>query len=238
MKSISKNKERDTGKISARIKRKVKVKQGRTTMNMKAMMMNCVHYLKDVIATKGNEFEEYFMKMELLMGSNKKVTMYVTLKIHPQSKDVISAAETRSDKNQAFRLPLLQRLLEEREEFESHVEEKGEEDAKVISKGDEVLCTDCIGDHRDSRVQIAEAGVNVHVVKLQNLLDEETPHKEKLEEEVLLLQSRLSQLAFGSSQPRYSQLDDRGNGDRTSITNLHKHGKQKVLALPLKGYFR
>nr|GEW19683.1 DEAD-box ATP-dependent RNA helicase 13 [Tanacetum cinerariifolium] len=55
--------------------------------------------------------------------------------------DVISAAETGSGKTQAFRLPLLQRLLEEREEFERHVEEKGEADAKVISKGDEVLCT-------------------------------------------------------------------------------------------------
>ncbi|KAI3829190.1 hypothetical protein L1987_03307 [Smallanthus sonchifolius] len=77
-----------------------------------------------------------------------------------------------------------------------------------------------------------EAGVNADVVKLQNLLDDETRQKQKLEEEVLLLQSRLSQLTFSSGQPRNSQLDNQGNGERTSIANLHEHvGLQKILSL-------
>ncbi|PWA56000.1 hypothetical protein CTI12_AA361700 [Artemisia annua] len=52
-----------------------------------------------------------------------------------QGKDVIGAAETGSGKTLAFGLPILQRLLEEREKFERQVEEKGEADEKVISKG-------------------------------------------------------------------------------------------------------
>ncbi|KAI3753281.1 hypothetical protein L2E82_25330 [Cichorium intybus] len=56
--------------------------------------------------------------------------------------------------------------------------------------------------------------------------------KQKLEEEVMLLQSRLSELSFGFGQTRYSQIDDRGNGDTTSIANLHEHvGLQKKLSL-------
>ncbi|XP_024995748.1 kinesin-like protein KIN-UB [Cynara cardunculus var. scolymus] len=85
---------------------------------------------------------------------------------------------------------------------------------------------------RNSQLLPIEAGVNADIIKLQNLLDDETRQKHKLEEEVLLLQSRLSQLTFSSSQPRYSQLDDQGNGERTSITNLHEHvGLQKILSL-------
>nr|XP_043629069.1 kinesin-like protein KIN-UB [Erigeron canadensis] len=85
---------------------------------------------------------------------------------------------------------------------------------------------------RNSQALPTEAGVCADIVKLQNLLDEETHQKQKLEEEVLLLQSRLSQVTVSSGQPRYSQLDDRGNGDRTSIANLHEHvGLQKILSL-------
>ncbi|XP_071717097.1 kinesin-like protein KIN-UA [Rutidosis leptorrhynchoides] len=85
---------------------------------------------------------------------------------------------------------------------------------------------------RNSQLLPSEAGVVADVVKLQNLLDDEIRQKQKLEEEVLLLQTRLSQLTFGSSQPRYSQLDDQGNGDRSSIANLHEHvGLQKILSL-------
>ncbi|KAJ9556481.1 hypothetical protein OSB04_011095 [Centaurea solstitialis] len=85
---------------------------------------------------------------------------------------------------------------------------------------------------RNSQLLPIEAGVNADVIKLQNLLDDETRQKQKLEEEVLLLQSRLSQLTFGSGQPRYSQVDDQGNGERASIANLHEHvGLQKILSL-------
>ncbi|CAI9278080.1 unnamed protein product [Lactuca saligna] len=85
---------------------------------------------------------------------------------------------------------------------------------------------------RNSQFCPTEADANADVVKLQNLLDEETRQKQKLEDEVLMLQSRLSQLSFGSGQSRYSQIDDRGNGETTSIANLHEHvGLQKILSL-------
>ncbi|KAK1418742.1 hypothetical protein QVD17_27888 [Tagetes erecta] len=85
---------------------------------------------------------------------------------------------------------------------------------------------------KNSQFHPTEAGVNADVIKLQNLLDEETRQKQKLEDEVLLLQSRLSQVTFSSGQPRNSQLDNQGNGERTSIANLHEHvGLQKILSL-------
>ncbi|CAI9271286.1 unnamed protein product [Lactuca saligna] len=52
-----------------------------------------------------------------------------------QGKDVIGAAETGSGKTLAFGLPILQRLLEERDKLERQVEEKGEADEKVVSRG-------------------------------------------------------------------------------------------------------
>ncbi|XP_076919702.1 kinesin-like protein KIN-UA isoform X1 [Bidens hawaiensis] len=85
---------------------------------------------------------------------------------------------------------------------------------------------------KNSQVHPTEAGVDADVIKLQNLLDEETRQKQKLEEEVLMLQSRLTQLTLSSGQPRCSQLDNQSNGDRTSIANLHEHvGLQKILSL-------
>ncbi|KAI7755436.1 hypothetical protein M8C21_015901, partial [Ambrosia artemisiifolia] len=53
---------------------------------------------------------------------------------------------------------------------------------------------------KNSQLNPTEAGVNADVIKLQNLLDDEIRQKQKLEEEVLLLQSRLAQLTFGSGQ--------------------------------------
>ncbi|KAL5058358.1 hypothetical protein RYX36_029962 [Vicia faba] len=52
-----------------------------------------------------------------------------------QGKDVIGAAETGSGKTLAFGLPILQRLLEEREKASNGVGEKGEEAEKYASTG-------------------------------------------------------------------------------------------------------
>ncbi|KAK1411236.1 hypothetical protein QVD17_37783 [Tagetes erecta] len=53
-----------------------------------------------------------------------------------QGKDVIGAAETGSGKTLAFGLPILQRLLEEREKFERRqAEESGKADETIVSKG-------------------------------------------------------------------------------------------------------
>ncbi|KAI3719390.1 hypothetical protein L6452_20287 [Arctium lappa] len=85
---------------------------------------------------------------------------------------------------------------------------------------------------RNSQLLWTEAGANADVVKLKKLLDDETHHKQKLEEEVQLLQSRLSQLTFESGQPRYTQYEDQGNGETSSIANIHEQvGLQKILSL-------
>lgn len=52
-----------------------------------------------------------------------------------QGKDVVGAAETGSGKTLAFGLPILQRLLEEREKAERQLPENGELDEKVASAG-------------------------------------------------------------------------------------------------------
>ncbi|XP_050374233.1 DEAD-box ATP-dependent RNA helicase 13 isoform X2 [Argentina anserina] len=52
-----------------------------------------------------------------------------------QGKDVVGAAETGSGKTLAFGLPILQRLLDEREKVVKVFEEKGEEAEKVTAKG-------------------------------------------------------------------------------------------------------
>ncbi|KAJ0034868.1 hypothetical protein Pint_25192 [Pistacia integerrima] len=52
-----------------------------------------------------------------------------------QGKDVIGAAETGSGKTLAFGLPIMQRLLEEREKAAKMLEEKGEEAEKYAPKG-------------------------------------------------------------------------------------------------------
>ncbi|KAI7740635.1 hypothetical protein M8C21_013883 [Ambrosia artemisiifolia] len=52
-----------------------------------------------------------------------------------QGKDVIGAAETGSGKTLAFGIPILQRLLDEREKFERQAAERGEADEKIVSKG-------------------------------------------------------------------------------------------------------
>ncbi|XP_016452378.1 DEAD-box ATP-dependent RNA helicase 13 [Nicotiana tabacum] len=52
-----------------------------------------------------------------------------------QGKDVVGAAETGSGKTLAFGLPILQRLLEEREKAERQLTENGEMDEKVAPTG-------------------------------------------------------------------------------------------------------
>ncbi|PWA40370.1 Armadillo [Artemisia annua] len=85
---------------------------------------------------------------------------------------------------------------------------------------------------RNSQLLSPEAAVNADFAKLKKLLDDEIREKQKLEEEVQELQSRLSQLTFEAGQPRNSQYEDQGNGDRSSIANIHEQvGLQKILSL-------
>ena len=81
-------------------------------------------YVQDVTATKGNEFEDYLLKRELLAGIYEKgfekpsPIQEESIPIALTGRDILARAKNGTGKTAAFSIPLLERVDPAREEIQ------------------------------------------------------------------------------------------------------------------------
>ena len=80
------------------------------------MLPDGLHLLQDVTATKGNDFEDYFLKRELLQGIYEKgfekpsPIQEESIPIALTGRDILARAKNGTGKTAAFTIPLLERI--------------------------------------------------------------------------------------------------------------------------------
>ncbi|XP_058767695.1 DEAD-box ATP-dependent RNA helicase 13 isoform X2 [Vicia villosa] len=138
----------ESKKSKVKKKKKKKSKDAKENQKVQHSNSNTDADVKDVVEEESIDETEYYAWNELrlhplLMKAIHKLGFKEPTPIQKacipaaahQGKDVIGAAETGSGKTLAFGLPILQRLLEEREKAANVVSEKGEEAEKYASTG-------------------------------------------------------------------------------------------------------
>lgn len=87
----------------------------RTCLSLLASDLHIIHF-QDVTATKGNEFEDYFLKRELLMGIYEKgferpsPIQEESIPIALTGSDILARAKNGTGKTAAFCIPALEKI--------------------------------------------------------------------------------------------------------------------------------
>lgn len=83
--------------------------------------------LQDVTATKGNEFEDYFLKRELLMGIYEKgferpsPIQEESIPIALTGSDILARAKNGTGKTAAFCIPALEKIDQDNNVIQGHL---------------------------------------------------------------------------------------------------------------------
>ncbi|KAL4563338.1 hypothetical protein LXL04_027379 [Taraxacum kok-saghyz] len=165
----------ETGKDAEKKKKKKKKKKDKPPRNPQTR--------KKKQTAKKNQLPLQKPMTKLKMKKIKSMTVNIMHGAH-QGKDVIGAAETGSGKTLAFGLPILQRLLEERDKSERQLEEKGQlalqvtDHLKQVAKGTDVRVVPIVGGMstekqerllRTGRLWELMSGGEVHLVEFHSL---------------------------------------------------------------------
>lgn len=87
-----------------------------SALDLHYWLFRCYFSLQDVTATKGNEFEDYFLKRELLMGIYEKgferpsPIQEESIPIALTGSDILARAKNGTGKTAAFCIPALEKI--------------------------------------------------------------------------------------------------------------------------------
>lgn len=113
---------------------------------------------EDVTATKGNEFEDYFLKRELLMGifeagfERPSPIQEESIPIALAGRDILARAKNGTGKTAAFLIPLLERVNTKTPKVQGSLEVVGTICAEALT----VVSADSNGARTDERTRVTD----------------------------------------------------------------------------------